>query len=151
MTDGMMGRTGCRGTNAAGHPCEALVTEGELCFAHRAGGVEQMRAIAALGGAATRAKYAGQAFDPTDLPPIVTLEDAKRALDAIRMAVLTRRITHAEGNAASKAIDSWVKTETAAITSRLVNELRVELETRTTEIAELRKRLAGGRAVRMAR
>lgn len=144
MLDDMLGRTQCRGTNAAGGPCQApehMVEDG-LCPAHRPGGVEMMRERAALGGLATKARFEGQAFAPEDLPPLVTLEDAKAALDQVRVAVMSRRVTHAEGNAASKAVSEWVRTETAAITARLVGELKSELQAKAEEIEALRKQLA---------
>ena len=143
-------RTHCQGTNAQGSPCGAPTVDG-WCVAHRPGGEDFMAEIATRGGTALRAKLAGQAFEPAELPPIESLEDAKLALDAIRIAVLCRRITHAEGNAAAKAIDSWVKTETAAITARLVNELRAELESKSQEIDALKRQLTKGHAVRRAR
>ena len=146
-----MERTRCQGTNAEGRPCAAQTVTDGWCCAHRPGGADFMREIGVRGGAALRAKLAGQAFEPAELPPIESLEDAKLALDAIRIAVLCRRITHAEGNAAAKAIDSWVKTETAAITARLVNELRAELESKSQEIDALKRQLTKGHAVRMAR
>jgi allantoicase len=37
-------------------------------------------------------------------------------------------ITHAEGNAASKAVAEWCKAESAAVTKSLVNELHKALE-----------------------
>jgi hypothetical protein len=99
-----------------------------------------------MGGKATAAKYAGGAFAAGDLKPITTLEDAKLALDEIRVAILTRRITYSEGASASKAVSEWVKTESAAATGRLVGELRAALEAKTEEIETLRKQLsAGGR------
>ncbi len=146
------GRTGCRGTNAAGLPCAALpylVVDG-WCPAHRPGGVEEMRARAILGGQAAAAMRAGAAFTAGDLPPLASVEDAKAALDVIRVAIMSRRLTHAEGNAASKAVAEWVKAETAAITSRLVNELKGELQAKADEIAALRKQLAGGSRARVA-
>jgi len=150
MLDETPTRTGCRGTNVRGGPCEApesLVVNG-WCGAHRAGGAEAMRERAVLGGAAKAMRDAGEAFTPDQLPPLQDLESAKAALDAVRVAVLCRRISANEGNAASKAVSEWVKTETAAITARLVNELRAELDNRAKEIADLRKQLAraAGRA-----
>jgi len=111
-----------------------------------------MREIAALGGQATKAKLEGRAFQDDELPRITTLEDAKLALDDIRRAILSRRITHSEGASASKAVAEWVKTESAAATGRLVNELRTEMEAKTDEIEALRKQLAGqARGMRVAR
>jgi hypothetical protein len=101
-----------------------------------------MEAIASKGGQALRAKLAGSAFDASELKPITTLEDAKLALDEVRIAVMTRRITHAEGNAASKSISEWVKTQVATNTDKLVNELTGELKAKTQEIEELNKRIA---------
>lgn len=82
-----------------------------------------------------------QGYVAADLPPLVTLEDAKLALDAIRVGVLTRRITGSEATAGSKAVAEWVRTETASITARLVGELRQELERKAKEIEALRKQL----------
>jgi hypothetical protein len=101
-----------------------------------------MEAIASKGGQALRAKLAGSAFEASELKPIATLEDAKLALDEIRIAVMTRRLTHAEGNAAAKAISEWVKTQAATNTDKLVNELTVELKAKTQKIDELTKKVA---------
>lgn len=134
----------CTATNAAGEPCQsAAVGDGGLCAAHRMGR-EHMATIGSRGGEATRARFGGEAFTAEELPPLHTIEDAKAALDVVRVAVMTRRLTHAEGNAASKSVAEWVKAETAAITGRLVNELRAELDAKSEEIATLRKQLTPG-------
>lgn len=101
-----------------------------------------MRAIGLVGGQATKRKHAGAGFAANQVKPITTLEDAKLALDEIRVAILTRRITYAEGASASKAVDLWVRAESVAGTGRLVNELRAELEKKAQEILELRRQLA---------
>lgn len=113
-----------------------------ICVAHREGGTEKLRERAALGGEATKRKLDGGGFNEDEIVPLITIEDAKLAHDQIRRGIMTRRCTHAEGNAASKAVDNWVRTETAAITQRLVTELRVEMEAKTAEIETLRKQLA---------
>ena len=87
----------------------------------------------------------GTAFEPGDVVALETLDDAKVALDQIRRAVLTRQITHSEGSSATKAVDSWVKTESAIATRRIVDELQRELDARADEIAELRSELAKAR------
>jgi len=134
----------CTYVKSDGERCAStfgLDAEGR-CVAHQPGGQERLREIAHLGGEATKAKNTGAAFTADQLPAIETLDDASKALDAIRVAVLTRRISHNEANAASKAIDSWVKAQTATMTRTLVDELRTELEQRTKEIEALRKQLA---------
>ncbi len=65
-----------------------------------------------------------------------------RALDEIRVAVLTRRITHGEGASAAKTCDSWVKAYSAQLTKSLVNELQAELDAKANEIEELRTELS---------
>jgi len=110
-----------------------------------------MKDIGSRGGHATKARWETPGFTPDELPPLLTLEDAKVCLDAIRRGILTRTITHAEGNAASKAVSEWCKAESAALTQRLVGELERELQDKTREIEELRSELAGGRSVRVAR
>jgi hypothetical protein len=118
-----------------------MVVDG-YCPAHRDGGRDVLRERASLGGQATRARFGGAAFEAGELKPINSLEDAKLSLDEIRIAVMTRRLTHAEGNAASKAISEWVKTQAATNTERLVNELTAELKEKTKEIADLRTQLS---------
>jgi uncharacterized protein involved in exopolysaccharide biosynthesis len=111
-----------------------------------------MRDVARLGGEATKAKYAGEAFTAEELSPIATLEDAMRRLDVIQSAVLTRRISHAEGNSAAKVLESWVKASAANLTNALVSELRAELDAKTREIDSLRTQLAGqARGMRIAK
>lgn len=100
-----------------------------------------MAALASLGGQAVKAKFGGQAFEAADIKPIESIEDAKEALDDIRVAIMSRRLTHAEGNAASKTVAEWVKAEGAAVTQRLITELRTALEEKTDEIEALRKQL----------
>ena len=145
----------CLGINAEGQPCNSpdhLVDASGYCPAHRDGGRERMQELASLGGQAQQRKFGGTAFEAGDLKPIASLEDAKTALDEIRVAVLTRRITHSEGSAASKAVAEWVKAESATVTQRLVNELRAELEAKQHAIEELRKQVnAQARPMRVAR
>lgn len=132
---------GCQGTNAHGAPCESPEYGEGYCFAHSPGGPQFMKAIASKGGKATAAKLAGRAYTAEELTRIETLEDAKVRLDLIQVGVLTRRISHAEANAASKCISEWVKAEGVAATGRLVGELRAELDARVAEIADLRKKM----------
>lgn len=99
---------------------------------------------AAFGGKGGKAKRHAAPFALEELSTLRTVEDCKRALDQVRVAVLTRRITPAEGNSASRALDAWTKAEGAAVTARLVGELRAELASKAAEIAELRKALAAG-------
>lgn len=135
----------CRGVTTAGVPCNApphWVGEDGYCHAHREGGLERQRALSAKGGEANRARILGAGFAHEELPPLVTIEDAKAALDAIRSAILTRKVTHNEGGAAARAVAEWVKATTAQQTERVVNELQRELEAKTSEVAELRKLLA---------
>lgn len=141
----------CHGTNARGEPCASHMADASgYCPAHRAGGHAAIVASASLGGQALRAKLAGSAFTVEELPPLETLEDAKHALDVIRTAVMTRRLTHAEGNSAARAVGEWVKTEGAASTARIVGELRAELEAKAAEIAVLRRQLEGGRPFKVS-
>lgn len=135
----------CAGTNAEGASCGALphlVGADGYCIAHRPGGAERMRELSAKGGESTARAWQSEGFKLDELPEMTTLEDAKLALDAIRRAVLTRKITHAEGNAASKAVSEWVKAESSAQTARIVNELQRELDEKAREINELREQLA---------
>ena len=130
----------CIARNADGVPCGSTfgLSADSLCPAHAPGGRERLASIASSGGAATAAKHAGQAFAANEITVLESFEDAKRAFDDVRRAVLTRRITHTEGNAATKAIEGWIKAETAGITRGLVNELRAELDARGREIEQLR-------------
>jgi hypothetical protein len=146
----------CSATNASGGPCgapEEWVDEAlGLCRVHQPGGHERQVENAMKGGEALKRKHDGGGFAIEDLPPVTTLEDAKLALDAIRVAVLTRRITDREANSASKAVSEWVKAEASAQTQRLVTELKAELERKTGEIEVLRQQLATqGRAQRSMR
>jgi hypothetical protein len=144
----------CAGLTPTGEPCDkpaGLVGPDGYCLSHRPGpeGEAKRAAISAAGGRATAARLGGEAFTAGDLPPLVSIEDAKLALDAIRVATLTRRITHSESRAAAGAVKEWIAAETAAQTQRLVNELSRELEAKTEEIKALRKQLGGKlRAVR---
>ena len=135
----------CRATNAGGEPCgapERLVDADRLCAAHRPGGDALMRTMAVKGGLATARKHRSEGFGREEIVDLVSLEDAKLALDQVRVAVLTRKITHAEATAATRAVSEWVKTESARMTKSLVNELTTELDAKAHEIAELRAELA---------
>lgn len=144
----------CSGVNAAGSPCEApchTVDETGFCPAHRPGGEARMQEIRSSGGRATAAKHASAGFLPGEITRVTTLEEAKNALAEIHIAVLTRRITDREGNAASKALAEWTKVEAGAQTQRLVGELQRELDAKGKEIEELRRQLAAGsRKMRVA-
>lgn len=142
----------CVGTNSKGGPCEALehmVRDG-YCPAHGPGGNEHMRAIGLKGGQATAAKNAGEAFTAGELTPIETVEDAQARLDLIHVAVMTRRLTHAEGNAASKAISEWIKAAEAILNKRMTTETDAVIAERDAEIAALRKQLASNQRMRAA-
>ena len=104
-----------------------------------------MREHRAKGGRATARKHHAKPFSADEIVQLTTLEDAKLALDQIRTAVLLRRITHSEGASATKAVDSWVRTEAAVLTSALVGDLRGELDAKTRELDELRTELAQSR------
>ena len=135
----------CRGTNAEGQPCgapERLVGADGLCEAHQEGGETRMREMASKGGVATARKHRSDGFSEEDLAEITSLEDAKLALDQIRVAVLTRQITHAEATAASRAISEWVKTESATMTKALINETTAELAAKSEEIKALKQQVA---------
>jgi uncharacterized protein involved in exopolysaccharide biosynthesis len=134
----------CSSMNAQGEPCDApehMVIDG-ACPAHREGGREHLRAIAALGGAATAAKHAAEGFKPDEIADLTDIESAMRALDVIRQAAMTRRLTHTEANAASKAVAEWVKAHGVLQTQRLVGELQRSLDEKAEEIQDLRKQLA---------
>ena len=136
--------TSCRGTTVSGEPCNApatLVAHG-WCPTHRPGAEDAMREARSKGGRATAAKHHAKPFSADEIVKLVTLEDAKLALDQIRTAVLLRRITHSEGASATKAVDSWVRTEAAVLTSALVGDLRRELAAKTGEIDAVRTELA---------
>lgn len=123
-----------------GGPCESpegLVRGDGYCAAHGPGGGERMRTLGSLGGVAKAAKEAGAAFTAEDLPAMVTLDDAKAALDQIRVAVLTRRISHNEGSSAARAVDSWTRAHMSGAADRLVNELEASLDAKAAEIASL--------------
>ncbi len=137
--------TRCTSLKLDGTPCESTLglNEEGHCQAHQEGALDRLRAAASLGGQATKAKHEGAAFTAEDLPRICTVEDAMQRLDTIQSAVLTRRISHHEGNAAAKVIDSWIKAHAAKLTVGLVNELRAELDAKTREIESLRAQLAG--------
>ena len=134
----------CKATRQDGEQCDApdALVRGGWCQSHGPGATERMTARAKLGGQATAAKHATEGFAPEELTPIESLEDALQALDQIRVAVLTRRITHSEGGAASRAVGEWVRTHGARLTQALVTELQGELNARTKEIDDLRKQLA---------
>ena len=143
----------CRATNALGEPCgapERLVGADGLCEAHQEGGEDRMREMASKGGMATAHKHRGGGFAKEDLVEITSLEGAKLALDQIRVAVLTRQITHAEATAATRAVSEWVKTESARMTKSLVTELTTELDAKAHEIAELRAELAKASRMRVS-
>jgi len=139
----------CVALNATGAPCAApehLVNLDGLCRAHREGGHERLVSMASAGGKAFHAKAAAGAgfpgFTAEELPRIVSVEDAKRALDDIRVATLTRRITATEGTSAARTVAEWVKANSAAQTQELVNQLSDELEEKTNEIEALRQQLS---------
>ena len=84
-------------------------------------------------------------FTPNELPPVTSLETALTALDAIRVAVLSGRITPPQGRSAAGAVESWVRAHGALTAQRVVNELRAELDAKGKEIATLRSQLGSRR------
>jgi hypothetical protein len=143
-----VGIINCAGQNAVGEPCgkpATLVGSDGYCDSHRPGGSEYMSEIGRLGAAATNAKHSMDGFEPGELPAVVDYESAKVVLDMLAHAVVERRITHSECSAATRAVDAWVRAEGANLTSRLVQELKSELDAKEREIAALRKQLASPR------
>lgn len=133
----------CLGLNAKGQPCEhPVVGPDGYCPAHTEGGAEHMREIAAKGGNALREKLALPGYAEGEVPRVTSLEEAKSALADIHVAVLTRRITDKEAQAATKAVAEWIKGDNATTSNTLVKELRAELDAKKSEIAALRKQLA---------
>lgn len=151
----------CKGFNTGGERCEAPdnTLDGEgYCPAHRAGGLATMREIAAKGGAATKAKHDGGGFTVDELTALVTLEDSKLALVQVRNAVLSRRITDREANAATKAVSEWVKAEAALTSRKVVDDLTAEQArvkadnvTLKAENARLRKQIGNKPTLRIAK
>lgn len=140
----------CRAMKANGQPCDSLrhlVRENGYCPAHDPENPRQIREAQRLGGEATAAKNRSAPYTLEELPTIETIPDAKRALDEVRRAVMTRRLTHAEGNAASKAVAEWVKAEQARL-GDILGELQAELDQKTQEIDALRKQIASQSAGR---
>lgn len=135
----------CAGMTKAGRPCRAgeftLLPDG-YCSAHspspeaRAKRAAQQQQAAEASVAYTSRH---RPFTLAELAALVTLEDAKRGLDQIRMGVLTQRITHAEGNAASKAIGEWVRAHGAQLSEELVTKLRREVATLKAELQTARR------------
>ncbi len=98
-----------------------------------------MREIAVKGGQATKAAWAAEGFALDELPRLTDIESAMAELDTVRQAAMTRRLTHAEANAASKAISEWIKGHAVLQTQRIVTELQRELDAKGEEIEQLRK------------
>jgi hypothetical protein len=130
----------CRGTNAMGEPCEGpAVGPDGFCFAHRPGGAAHMEAIGRLGGEATRAKLAARPFTDEEVVP---LTNAAGAAAQVHVAVMTGRITHAQGATALKAIEVQLKAEAAAREQLLVDEMLAKQATLERENRDLRHQVA---------
>ena len=145
--------TQCQSPRADGQPCESVLAGADgFCPVHSPECRERFRVAQSLGGQATAAKFAGAAFTAEEVTALATIDDAKLALDQIRIAAMTRRLTHAEANAASKAVAEWVKADSAAQTDRVVNELTRTIDAQKDEIDALRQQIAGqSRTMRVAK
>lgn len=135
-------RMKCSALKVDGSPCRADGVLNGLCFAHQPGGSERLREASRRGGEATKRKLAADGFTADELPALTDIDSAMNALDVIRIAVMTRRLTHAEGNSASKACSEWIKGHSVRQTQRIVDELQKEVDSKAEEIDELRKQLA---------
>lgn len=144
--------TQCSAINGDGLPCQqTLGLMDGLCVAHREGGRERLAAIASLGGTAAQAKLASAPLEEKDLRAITSTDDAKAALVDIRNFVATRRLTHSEGNAMTKAIEGWLKADAAGITRVVTEELKDKLASLEQECKSLKTQLAAAqRGMRVA-
>lgn len=134
----------CTKVNARGERCGTAfgLDATGACAVHREGGSERMREVSVKGGQATKAAWAAEGFTLAELPRLTDIESAMAALDTVRQAAMTRRLTHAEANAASKSLAEWIKGHAVLQTQRIVTELQRELDAKGDEIEQLRKQLA---------
>lgn len=119
---------GCKGVNADGEPCRSppqFVGEDGYCKAHRPGGQEEMKRLAYLGGAASKAKREPPKLEEDVLPPLEGHASAKAWLEIIGRAVLMGRIERDQADPANWAVREWI----AALDTHL-EELECELDGR---------------------
>jgi hypothetical protein len=141
----------CKGKTKTGKPCmkyEELIGEDGYCTNHRPGNENYMSEIRTKGAYALHEANRAPGIDPGDLPEMVDLDSAQKAINVINRAMNDGRITHHTGNAMLKGADIYCKSVGLSMTSQVVNELHAELKQREREIADLRKQLAGRPALR---
>lgn len=115
----------CAGVNTEGLPCQSpIVGEDGYCSAHRPGGEERMKRLAAKGAAASRRG----GLDPDELGELHTHTDAQRWLEVIGRAVASGRLGDRAAQAAIRAVAEWVKAEGERATAEIVDELKTEIE-----------------------
>lgn len=128
----------CQATKDDGTPCEAPETlvdpETGLCPSHDPENREKVRENARKGGEAAARRLEGKGLSPDELDPLEDHADAKRALDQVRRAVLTGRISDKVAHAATRAVSEWVKAHEGELTARVVDDLEEEVERLQSEL-----------------
>lgn len=125
----------CQHVKDDGTPCrspEGFVDEETgYCHAH---GPDADEVMSERGRAGARASNRGKALDPDELGTLEDHSDAKAALDQIRRAVLTGRISDKVAHAATRAVSEWVKAHEGELTARVVDDLESEVERLQSEL-----------------
>lgn len=123
-------RRQCKGHSKSGHPCRVapqLVGASGYCRTHDPSLVDA-RKLQSLRGGATTARRFKPGITPEDLGPLETPSDAQRWLRTIAQAVGSRHLTHAEGNAMSKAVSEWIKARDLDVREQRLTELERKLK-----------------------
>jgi hypothetical protein len=125
----------CAGITASGGSCgsptEMLRTDPETgeswCFAHDPEKEQERRLATTRGGLTTKLR-SQRGLDPDDLGPLETPLDARRWSAVIASAAACGRITPAQANAASRAVDGFLKARDQHIKETELADLKRDLE-----------------------
>lgn len=124
----------CKGTKGDGSPCavppKLVDPETGYCPSHGPDAAEKLSEYGRKGGETTARRHHGQGgLTPDDLPPLVDHKAAEAWTDAIGRAVATEELSGAAGNAALRAVQTFLSAREAGQVSDRLDALMDALET----------------------
>jgi hypothetical protein len=87
-----------------------------------------MAARGRKGADSTRKRFQRSGLEPEALGKLHNHQDAKRWLEVIGTAVVTRKLGNREAVAGIRAVEAWLKAEGERVTMDVVQELKDEVE-----------------------
>ncbi len=119
----------CKHTKDDGTRCQApeefVDRQTGFCRNHGPGASERMSEQGRKGAKVTAKRLKAPALE---LGPLESHEDAKRWLQIIGRAVLSREVTDRSAQAAIRSVEAWLKAEGERVTMYVITELKADVD-----------------------